>query len=141
MLRNQPRPRPTRDRLPAFQSLERRVLFAAGDPDTTFGGDGILLADPADFTGRIAAIAVQADGKTVAVGSETPAREFGVRAAVLRYNADGSPDTSFGGGDGIVLFDRFDERQNFSRLTDVEILPNGDIVAAGTAVEGQPDGT
>ncbi|MFC9388492.1 calcium-binding protein [Streptomyces venezuelae] len=62
-----------------------------GTLDTTFSGDGMVTAD---FGGTEFgnAVAVQPDGKIVAAGSG------GAGFAVLRYNADGSPDAGFGTG-------------------------------------------
>ncbi|MFD9336800.1 calcium-binding protein [Streptomyces sp. NPDC060028] len=64
---------------------------ANGSLDTTFSGDGMVTAD---FGGTEFgnAVAVQPDGKIVAAGSG------GAGFALLRYNADGSPDSGFGAG-------------------------------------------
>jgi len=69
----------------------------AGDLDPGFGLGGKVTTGISQH-GDDAAAAVVAgfDGKIVAAGSS------GVRFAVTRYNADGTLDTSFGGGDGIV---------------------------------------
>lgn len=93
-----------------------------GTLDTGFSGDGMVTAD---FGGTEfgEAVAVQPDGKVVAAGAG------GAGFAVLRYNADGSPDTGFaaGGrtsvafpGDGGVAYD-------------MALQPNGKIVVAGRA--------
>ncbi|WP_405851292.1 calcium-binding protein [Streptomyces sp. NBC_00090] len=60
-----------------------------GSLDPTFSGDGMVSAD---FGGTEFgnAVAVQPDGKIVAAGSG------GAGFALLRYNADGSPDSGFG---------------------------------------------
>ncbi|MFD9353417.1 calcium-binding protein [Streptomyces sp. NPDC060031] len=62
-----------------------------GSLDTTFSGDGMVTAD---FGGTEFgnAVAVQPDGRIVAAGSG------GSGFALLRYNADGSPDGGFGAG-------------------------------------------
>jgi len=69
-----------------------------GSLDSSFDGDGIAFTDIGDtVTERVLAIAVQSDGKIVALGlGGTP-----VSFAGVRYNTDGSLDTAFG-GDGIV---------------------------------------
>lgn len=70
-----------------------------GTLDSGFGGgDGRVFTD---FGGpdEARAVAVQPDGKIVAAGSA------GGQVALARYNADGSPDTGFGGGDGQVSTD------------------------------------
>lgn len=89
-------------------------LLAAASLDPTFDGDGKLLTD---FGGRVshaAAVAIQPDGKIVAVG------DAGGDFALARYNRDGSVDltltTDFGGYDGAGA---------------VAVLPDGKIVAGG----------
>jgi uncharacterized delta-60 repeat protein len=58
-----------------------------------------------DFFNNIgAAVALQADGKIVAAGSSQNSSDF----ALARYNVDGSLDTTFGGGDGKVTTNFFD---------------------------------
>lgn len=121
-------PRPDRPTLPAVHPLEGRVLFAAGDLDPSFSGDGLATFDyrSNDHSGDVT---VQADGKVVVVGGTTdinsPAEDF----LVVRFNADGSPDTSFGGGDGYIVTD-FGRRD---AATAVEILPDGSILVAGSS--------
>lgn len=69
-----------------------------GTLDTTFSGDGTVTAD---FGGTEFgnAVAVQPDGQVLAAGSG------GSGFALLRYNADGSPDGGFGvGGRTSVAF-------------------------------------
>src|SRR4051794_33212046 len=70
------------------ESLERRWLLAAGDLDPTFGTGGRLI-DPHELAPTD--LAVQADGKILISG-------FGLFdvGSVLRLNADGTPDMSFG---------------------------------------------
>jgi uncharacterized delta-60 repeat protein len=64
--------------------------------------------------------------------------------ALVRYNADGSPDASFGGGDGIVTTDLGTRSDGIRALA---LQPDGRIVAAGSAGEQLalarylPDGT
>lgn len=102
---------------------------ADGSLDAGFGGgDGIATADldGNDFAG---AAALQADGKLVVVG-------YGgtVGFLVARFNADGSLDTGFGGGDGWMTdsFGAF-----YDEATDVAVQPNGKIVVVGyTARDG-----
>lgn len=75
--------------------------------DTTFNatGSGIKLAafdQGGDNEDRADAVALQADGKIVVVGSTSTAT--GKDVAVLRLNADGTPDIGFG-NNGRVWFD------------------------------------
>ena len=97
---------------------------AAGRLDRTFSGDGKATTNFARGFDGAEAVAVQADGKIVAVGL---ADGKGGRFALVRYAADGSLDTSFG-GDGRVMTD-------FTAASDkafaVAIAPDGKIVVAG----------
>ena len=72
---------------------------ADGTPDPTFGTGGVVTADPYGELDQAAAVAVQADGKIVVVGS-TNGRTQSSDVLVLRFNPDGTPDTGFGDGGG-----------------------------------------
>src|SRR5437867_2787417 len=86
------------------------ALAASGHLDRRFGGDGKVITNfTAGFDGANA-VAIQADGKIVAVGG---AGGSGGRFAVARYRSDGSLDHTFG-GDGTVM-------ANFSPGADVAL--------------------
>ena len=72
-------------------------------------------------------LAVQDDGKIVAVGIADNGTNDD--AAVFRLNADGSLDTTFGGGDGVVFLDLVGQGE---QATAVALQPGGKIVVAGT---------
>src|SRR5690349_11123753 len=74
---------------------------APGDLDPTFGGDGVIRTDltPAEDHGF--AVAIQPDGKIVVAGVAGLGGKDS-RFAIVRYNTEGTLDTSFGGGDGKV---------------------------------------
>ena len=117
--------RPTRLRL---EALHDRVTPNAGTLDPSFGGDGIVTGSTSNFAAdRAEDVAVQPDGKIVAVGQTG----FGVqqRPIAFRFNADGTPDATFGGGDGVAL----PPVVGGARLAAVVLQPDGKIVAAGTA--------
>ncbi len=99
------------------------VLAAPGDLDTTFGGDGKVTTR---FNAWAAArdVAVQADGKIVAVGQADGGRR--ARFAIARYDTDGTLDTTFG-GDGKVTT-RF---KGGAIAYDVAVQSDGRIVAVG----------
>ena len=97
-----------------------------GTLDTSFGGDGKVTTNftaGADFA---FGVAIQTDGKIVAVGR---AGGSGGRVAVARYNVGGTLDTSFS-GDGKAT-------TNFTAGEDtvdhVAIQSDGRIIVAGTA--------
>jgi uncharacterized delta-60 repeat protein len=75
---------------------------STGAPDPTFNGTGAATTDFVAM-GRDAAVAVavQPDGKPVVAGLITKPDHSGSTSIVKRYNADGTPDASFGVG-GVV---------------------------------------
>ena len=85
----------------------------------SFSGDGKQTTEFGPFAGA-SGVAIQADGKIVAVGAG------GGGFALARYNADGSLDTSFS-GDGKQTTDF----GNFDGASAVAIQANGKIVAVG----------
>jgi uncharacterized delta-60 repeat protein len=98
---------------------------ADGSLDTSFDGDGKRTTD---FGGGWACgVALQSDGKIVAVGS---APGFGGEGdfALARYNANGSIDTSFS-GDGTQTTDLGGDEG----ASDIGIQPDGKIVAVGSS--------
>ena len=75
---------------------------ADGSLDTTFSDDGIQTTDLGFHDDVGNAIKVQPDGKIVVAGSTGSASVQNF--ALVRYNADGSLDTTFS-GDGLVSTD------------------------------------
>jgi uncharacterized delta-60 repeat protein len=105
-----------------FESLEQRRLMSSGALDPTYGIGGKIASEVLGFVPND--IAVQKDGKIVAVGKM---KGF---FAVARVNADGTTDTTFGGGDGIVTTDfggNEDDVANAVAVDEVE----GKIVVVG----------
>ncbi|MBL4733685.1 MAG: cadherin domain-containing protein, partial [Rhizobiaceae bacterium] len=99
-----------------------------GTLDTSFGGgDGIVSSDffPSFEFGY--AVTLQSDGKILVAGRV--ASDF----LVVRYNTDGTVDTSFGGGDGIVTTD-FNGGVDFAN--DIIVQPDGRIIVAGRMNNG-----
>jgi uncharacterized delta-60 repeat protein len=99
-----------------------------GSLDPTFGGDGRVKAP----SGTLSDIAIQPDGKIVAVGSSeisSFALNFGF--AVARYNPDGTPDTTFDrdGKTRTIFRDSYGGSEAYASA--VAIQPDGSIVAAG----------
>jgi len=71
-----------------------------GSPDSTFDSDGIVTTHFGGTSGDDAyAVAIQSDGKIIAAGTSNVGGNYDV--AVVRYNSDGSLDTSFD-SDGMV---------------------------------------
>ena len=105
-------------------------LTPGGALDATFGVGGAVTTDIAGFTDEANSVAIQSDGKIVVAGTARSSALFGAADfAVVRYNADGSLDSSFD-TDGKVITDffGFDDQGN-----GVAIQSDGRIVVAGTA--------
>jgi uncharacterized delta-60 repeat protein len=75
-----------------------------GTLDSTFGEDGVVTFNNSagNYNDLGRAVALQPDGKIVVVGSSFTGTRFDV--LILRYNSDGTPDSTFGGGDGVATF-------------------------------------
>ncbi|MDE0921795.1 delta-60 repeat domain-containing protein, partial [Aurantimonas coralicida] len=96
---------------------------ADGSLDTSFGGgDGIVTTDIAGSFDQGYSVTVQADGDILVAGRS------GADFALVRYNADGSLDTGFGGGDGIVTTDIAGSVDIGYSVT---VQADGDILVAG----------
>lgn len=71
---------------------------ANGSLDTTFSGDGIATVDFMASNDYAYGVAIQSDGKIVVVGDAENPVAFLTQLGVVRLNADGTLDTSFGTG-------------------------------------------
>jgi uncharacterized delta-60 repeat protein len=105
-------------------SLER--FNSDGSVDTGFGTNGVVTMKK--FTGICQGLALQADGKIVAVGYTTGRTP---QFAVARYNSNGSLDSGFG-NQGIVLT----TVGSGTFVSAVAIDGNGNIDVAGNAQGG-----
>jgi uncharacterized delta-60 repeat protein len=99
------------------------AMAAAGDLDTTFSGDGKVATNFTSGDDFAWDVAIQSDGKIVAAG-RTPDR-----FALVRYNADGTLDTSFSGDGKVTSY----FTSGVDAATSVAIQSDGKIVAAGRA--------
>jgi uncharacterized delta-60 repeat protein len=110
---------------------------ADGSPDTTFGssGNGRVSTDFDGFNDDAFAVLIRPDGKIVVAGSAKNPADF-YDFALVRYGANGAPDTSFGAA-GKVHTDF--GGHNFDRAHAAALQPDGKIVAAGFA--SSPFGT
>jgi uncharacterized delta-60 repeat protein len=100
-----------------------------GALDPTFGSGGkVTTSLVGSFDAAVYALALQSDRKIVAAGIDS-LTQYESDFVVARFNADGTADTTFGGG-GIVTtdFDRFDTAHA------VVVEPDHTIVAAGDSI-------
>ncbi|MEZ5842967.1 MAG: delta-60 repeat domain-containing protein [Hyphomicrobiaceae bacterium] len=99
--------------------------------DTGFGGGDGIVTTPVGSSHDQGFSALQPDGRIVVAGRSFNGSNDDF--AVVRYNADGTLDTSFGGGDGIVTTPIGSSHdQGFS----VTMQPDGKIVVAGYSFNG-----
>jgi uncharacterized delta-60 repeat protein len=96
--------------------------------DKTFGIGGRLTAD-IGLMSSARGIALQPDGKIVVAGFAFSTISLTVDFALVRFNADGSLDTSFGTGGKVTT----DFANGSDQAAGVALLPNGTIVVAGTS--------
>ncbi len=100
---------------------------ANGSLDTTFGTGGKVLTAVGTFSGANA-VAVLADGKILAAGSSNSNAVTQTDSALVKYNSNGTLDTSFGSG-GISIVDLSGGYND--GLNALVIQSDGKIVVAG----------
>ncbi|HEY7282006.1 MAG TPA: hypothetical protein VID47_10465 [Actinomycetota bacterium] len=100
------------------------MAASAGDLDSSFGGgDGMATFSLSSGAEDIGTVLASAGGTILLAGQDNVAADL----ALARLVANGDPDTTFGGGDGLVTM-------HFLQVTDVfnamVVLPSGKIVVA-----------
>lgn len=132
------RVRPLREpRRLSMERLEDRMLLCnPGELDLTFGTGGIAVTDFAGKADLGFAAAIQSDGKTVAAGKSQDANNNSI-FALVRYNSDGSLDTSFDGDGKVTTFGTSLVQGKLNGPTGsawaVAVQPDGKIIAAGSS--------
>ncbi|MDA9710809.1 fibronectin type III domain-containing protein, partial [Luminiphilus sp.] len=106
------------------------VAAAEGDLDTAFDNDGRVTTAIGSGTDRAWSVAIQSDGKIVAAGFSNNGNDSDF--ALLRYNTDGSLDTSFD-SDGKVTTA---VGSGTDSARSVAIQSDGRILAAGSGNNG-----
>jgi uncharacterized delta-60 repeat protein len=106
-----------------FCATGQMARAADGDLDPTFGTDGKVVTDFNNSTDWLSRIAVQPDGKIVAIGDTHPSH----RGALARYNPDGTLDATFGDGGKVITV--ASARESASGLL---LLPDGKIMISGS---------
>src|SRR5215467_9786835 len=105
---------------------------ANGTLDASFGTGGIVTT-AFGISAEATSAVVQADGKIVAAGFAN--LNGGESFALVRYNSNGTIDTSFGTG-GKVTTPFLSQGLSLAMAYSVAIQPDGKIVAAGNAAIG-----
>src|SRR6266511_3863197 len=126
---------------PAPTSDSKCYDFASGCFDTTFGGNGFVTTDLPTSGEGANAVVIQPDGKIV-VAAQANSASTGYDFVVLRFNADGSLDTSFGDPDPLNPLLRLG--YTVTAVTSVSdwaravlLQPDGKIVVGGAANNSQ----
>ena len=109
-------------------------LNLAGLPDPTFGGTGRVVTAVSPRGGNAYAVAAAPDGKVLVAGYGGSDVTVGYRQhnAVVRYNPDGSLDTSFAGS-GVATHRLFFG----SEVHNVDVAPDGRILISGVTFDGE----
>jgi uncharacterized delta-60 repeat protein len=117
------------DNAPNIYALVRYTPNGLLDP--TFGNGGIVTTNFGTQQNALSALLIQPNGQIVAAGFETSvSRGVSGQTALVRYNSNGSLDTTFGTS-GIVQ-----ERSTLITPTALALLSNGDYLAIGPAILG-----
>ena len=100
-----------------------------GSVDASFDGDGVAITDFSFHFDMVHAIALQPDGKIVAVGEGDGTGSDSSLFALARYKRNGTLDDTFGFDGKLTTY--FITRSGYSSAQAVAIQPDGGIVAAG----------
>ncbi|MEO7437790.1 MAG: delta-60 repeat domain-containing protein [Candidatus Binatia bacterium] len=108
--------------------LARYLSDGSLDPD--FGTGGIVVTDVLGYPDQGSKVAIQPDGRLVVGGfSQTGASVATQDAVIARYEADGTPDTTFGTAGAVAL-----DFGGIDRARAVTLQTDGSIVIVGTAL-------
>jgi len=109
---------------PGTSSFALARYNADGSLDSSFGTDGKVITNFGSSNDQVLALVLQPDGKLVAAGGSNG------NFALARYNANGSIDSSFGGGGTVST--------NFGSFGGAAyalvLQPDGKLVAAGSGI-------
>ena len=111
----------------------QHTAAAPGQVDPSFNGNGMAVADFSSPDDQAFGVAIQNDGKIVVVGHFSNLGN--INFAVLRYLANGTPDTSFNGSGRATT--PIGPGSDHARA--VAIQPDGKILVAGYASDGSND--
>jgi len=116
-------------------------LNPGGSFDSTFGGSGAFtrqLGASGSPQSDAVAIALQPDGKIVVAGAATDA-SGNSQVMAARLNPNGTLDSTFGGGSGVVLRQLGAGGSPFSQANGLALQGDGKIVLAGFASQSGND--
>lgn len=124
-----------------FQRFALARFTSGGDLDTSFNshGDngtvpGTVMTLVGSTISTVQALAIQPDGYIIAAGDSTGGTP--AKVALVRYDGNGTPDTSFGSAGTVVS----NIGQGDSFAYGVTLEPDGKIIVAGQADNGSVKG-
>jgi uncharacterized delta-60 repeat protein len=104
-----------------------------GSLDASFGSGGRVTTDFAGRSDNAAALTVQPDGKILVAGGADMAGTQ-IDFALVRYNSNGSLDSTFGAGGKVTT----DFNGGLDAVSSIVLQTDGRIVVAGFATAGDP---
>ncbi|MFT6765893.1 MAG: putative delta-60 repeat protein, partial [Alteromonas naphthalenivorans] len=117
--------------------------ISAGTLDGSFGGGvngpsaGLVRTDFGNGADIINAMQIQADGKIVVAGESYNGTNNDF--ALARYNADGTPDNTFGDNSSSTNWTRTDFGNDYDYIYAMQIQADGKIVVAGKSSDPNYD--
>ncbi|MFN0278168.1 MAG: Calx-beta domain-containing protein [Pyrinomonadaceae bacterium] len=106
---------------------------ADGTLDPSFNGTGVVVTAVSQGSDGGRSVAIQSDGKIVVAGYADDLNQGQTDFVVVRYNSNGTLDTSFN-GTGIVRTAVNSGSQNFTYSRSLSIQSDGKIVVVGSAL-------
>jgi uncharacterized delta-60 repeat protein len=112
---------------------------ANGSVDTTFGTNGSVTTNVSSYDDSARSVVIQSNGKIIVGGNarfdQNVAR--GGRALLIRYNANGSLDTSFGNAGTVITNLANGAGSDINQvITDLVLQPDGKILASAYDARG-----
>jgi uncharacterized delta-60 repeat protein len=103
-------------------------LSSTGDLDNTFGTNGSLIYTLAsNVIAGLNALALDNQGRIITGGGAFDTDELDNNFFLTRINTNGNVDESFGNNGELII-----QRNSNETIWDLEALPSGDIIAAGS---------
>jgi uncharacterized delta-60 repeat protein len=103
-----------------------------GTLDTSFGTGGKVITDFEGVSAEAYSVAVQTDGKIVVAGEANI--DGGDDFALVRYNSNGTLDTTFGTGGKVTTdFGLLQQGFSYALAYSLAVQPDGKLVVAGQA--------
>ncbi|KRD11365.1 hypothetical protein ASE21_06555 [Flavobacterium sp. Root901] len=110
-------------------SQKKLIRFNAnGTPDKNFDiGKGFTTSATSGSNCRVMVITPQSDGKLL-IGGTFGTYQGKKYSALIRLNANGSPDTTFNTGSGLYAGDRY---PNYLTVHNIQVQPDGKVLVGG----------